>query len=157
MDDTDTDGSSDAELTPREALRTLDEKFGQSYTLADPAFRYLKPFAGSVTDAFIFKNSETLDDTTELVASDRDDEAECALSVALNDAQEPAADARGITSAYPHQQLVTANDISAILVEALGREPDDSTMLGHGSTSDVRHEANIETLADELGFDTTEE
>ena len=130
------------------ALEWLSDTTGQSYILADSAWNYLAAFEEHVTTPFVEEYSTLWDsdESEDPPASIRAD----ALSRALSDKQRTAAEARGIVTVWPHRHLVTASDVSAILVEAVGREPSDAGMLGSGSTADVRHRANVTRFRDHL-------
>ncbi len=134
------------EPTKAEAIEKLNNNSGQSYVLASEAWRILGVFYPDVERDFVEKYDpfgKEIDDPDEADGAH-------ALSNALRKAQRSSAEARGITNTYPHEMLVTYSDVSAVLVEALGGEPDDTTMGGHGFTADSRHDANLETLDDLL-------
>lgn len=145
-DDTDTDESKydDAE----DAFETLADYSGQSYITAEDAWYILCEFHEAVHSNFVFENHPYAGEGKEVETPDditREDRA-MALSMALKSNQETGTQARGIVSTWPHQMIVTAADVSEILVEAIGDAPSDASYAGAGFQADARHEEDIETL-----------
>lgn len=109
----------------RDALNDLSEMRGQSVITADTAYQFLIPFV------------DLWDDEYELM-------------LAINENVNPVQEEGIITSAPPWTPVMPADRVSKMLVEQLGGEPSTSSMLGRGSTHDVRHDDNIELLYDLL-------
>lgn len=140
--DTDTDGEEQG-LAPIEAFKELADYSGQSYMLADGAWEYLQPFTKVVTDEFAAEFSREDEDIGDF-------DRAFALSKALAQAQRATEDTRGLLNTWPHEQVVTASDVSEILVQAIGEKPTDANYAGAGFTADAEHDGNIETLREAL-------
>lgn len=140
---TDTD---EAEYDDAEAaFVALTNYSGQSYLTADDAWYILGEFHEAVEYDFIQENhpyANQIDSPEEV----EDEDGPMALSMALKKTQRASTQARGMVSTWPHEVIVTAADVSEMLVEALGGEPSEASYAGAGSTADARHEENIETL-----------
>lgn len=148
-DDDTTDDEDDEDLTPIDAFEELVDKSGQSYMLAEGAWAYLQPFTKTVTDQFVRDYDERAEEGDDIEGCDR----AFALSKALADKQRATEDARGFINAWPHEQVVTAVDVTAILVEAIGEEPSNASYAGRGFTADARHDANVNTIDNVLDLD----
>lgn len=142
--------------TKREAVEKMQGASGQGYFTAPFAFRVLAQFAEDVTEEYILDHTDDLTED-ELHESVHEKNARWALSKVLDAKQRSGAEARSIAAVYPHQRIVTMEEVSEMVVEAIGEEPSDATMLGHGSTADVRHEENVETISDTLDITEDEE
>lgn len=125
-----------------DAFGQLDDMMGQSYYRLEFLAPLVMAFAPEVEPEY-YEDIHNIPDSIEA--------AEWALSKTLRDTAYDGDDALGMVAVWPHERVLTAEDASAIIVAALGEEPDDSTMLGHGSTADVRHEANIDTIREAIG------
>lgn len=137
-----------------DAVEELAGMTGQGYLVSHDAFKYIGVFAKHATNEFVAEHSATYEED-----SDHDPDIPTkreSLSRALKDVQRPAADARGIVKAWPHQQIVTVHVPSEIVVEAIGREPSQASYAGAGFTADARHDGNVEKLADEFDVDLGE-
>jgi hypothetical protein len=127
------------ELTIADSMQVLDDMKGQSYIRARRATELVAPFGEHVSIDF---TGEMLD--REVDGDEMD--GMMALSHAIGDRQRQARDARGLANVFPNIPIVTVNDVSESIVEALGGDPSEATMAGYGSTDDVRHGKNMSTL-----------
>lgn len=144
-DETDTDEDDGPKMSVGMAFTQLKGYPGQEYLLADHAWDLLQSLGRVATEEWVAaRHNKPVEEVN------FHEDAAWALSVALEEAQRPARDARGLVQAWPHRMIVTAADISQIIVTAIGEEPSGASMVGHGSTLDVRHEENIEIIAEAL-------
>lgn len=139
------------EPTIYEATEWLESKRGQSYFISKIAWSQLRPFWAITVGDFTAEHDPYAPD--EDVDDYRREDRLTALSHRLKDKQRTADDAKGFITAWPHEQIVTASDVSAILVEAIGEEPSDASMLGNGSTADARHDSNMKAIREALPDD----
>lgn len=126
--------STETEYTVTEAVQALEARTGQAYVTSEWAYDVL------------FSIAERVGVDQEWCERHDYDDCNLALQEAIADVQRRADEARGITTAKLFETILTASDASAIAVEMLGGEPSDASMLGAGSTEDVRHEENMEAL-----------
>lgn len=124
------------EYTIGEAIEWLENHIGQSYVHIEPAFEYAAAFWEHVTDEFC--------------GDEHEDIPGHALSAALRDKSKFPDEARGVVIAWPHEPVVTIEDVSSTLVEATGGEPSKRSMAGGGFTLDARHEENLEYLTEKF-------
>jgi len=145
-------GDEDPETRRRGAVKQLAEKRGSVYMTNEYCYGYLRPFGGLVEREFIADRMATIDGP-DAVPDDNPDYGLLALSNALEDVQQSGKEVASPVSVSPHEMVATVDDVTEILVEALGGDASNATMLGHGSTADVRHEENIEWIADHIGVE----
>lgn len=121
---------------PDEALAELYDLRGQSYYKPDKAFRILLGIRPLLTLEDGYADG-THDWTT-------------ALGERIAEVQTLARDSRGTPTVPPYQPILTGAEIAEIAVEMIGGESSDASMLGAGSTADVRAEDNIETVREHI-------
>lgn len=135
--------------SPEEAVEWLDNRLGQSYYTADSVWTVLTAFAGHAEDDFVRDHTQIQPEREPIGF----DQAVNALSLCLKERQRAADDARGLITVYPHNMVVTASDVSAIICEALGCEESDFSAAGSGFTADGRHDRNVERIRNALEDD----
>lgn len=135
-------------ITKEEAVKSLSDARGQGYRRAREATFLLFAFAEDVAPEFVAENWPY--DHTSAYDQPHDEAAVNVLQDVMADRQDLARDARGTVFAHRNVPVITNADLSALLVEALGGEPSDAVMGGHGYTADVRHRENLDVLDDLL-------
>lgn len=109
----------------RDALTELGEVKGQGVITADTAYQFLIPFVDLWDEKY-------------------------ALMLAITENVNPVQEEGIVTSAPPWTPVMPVERISKMLVEQLDGEPSEASMIGRGSTYDIRHDQNMATLYDLL-------
>lgn len=127
----------DDSLTLEEAFEKLANLRGGAYYYSWKADELTRPFAEHATWEYLVEHGE--EEYRPLV-----------FRTAVIEKQRLACNARGIPNAAPYQPIVTGKEISEMVVESLGLEPNTGRSIGAGASSDEAHDANVEDIAEEL-------
>lgn len=121
------------------AIGVMEKNKGQSYAKAE----FIHHVAGTVLEYARQKD---------LLEADYD-EGDLQAGVPIEEVVYPASEARGMVSVPYYEPIAGWDDVSSMLVEALGGEPSDFTAGGRGFTADGIHDENVETLKDLLDYE----
>jgi hypothetical protein len=130
----------DEELTKGEAFAELTEMDGDSYYFPEKAFKVLGPFSEDATEAFL--KAYGMEDYPSLVFAE-----------AIAEEQTLARDARGIPSVHAFQPIITGNEASGLLMDALELDRNTGASVGGARSSREAHESNVSDIAEELDLD----
>lgn len=148
-DDTDDhDGQESRFSDAIDVFEAIEDRVGQEYVTNDYAWDCLSHFADAVTNTYVFEHHPYAGKGEQISSpSEIDGDARLtALSMHLMKEQQSGTDTRGIVHTFPHQQVVTIEQVGRILVRALGESRSRARMAGAGSTADARHNEQMETL-----------